>query len=229
MQDPESSNQWLLIANGEFLPHKKLHHFSQNRSVMVLDGAFKRTHQLGIKIDIVLGDFDSIDSQDEEKIAQLNIKKVKAFDQNKNDLEKGILYLRQHFNPKQIVIACALGKRFQHSFYSLLLLKKFYHREQSIIIMSNNETIYYLENTCLKLEGTIKDAVSIFGFPYAKIWTQGLKYEVQEFELHFESSVSSSNELCKKQASIQVEGGALIIYENSNQLLEKSQKKCHQK
>ena len=55
---------WLLIADGEPLPKERLVALAANRQVIVLDGAYEYIKQIGLHVDILLGDFDSINVLD---------------------------------------------------------------------------------------------------------------------------------------------------------------------
>lgn len=57
--------------------------------VIVLDGAINRVIDLGIKIDVLFGDFDRVDlSQEEILKSQFPIEIIHAPNQDKTDLEK---------------------------------------------------------------------------------------------------------------------------------------------
>lgn len=208
----KNSNPWLLIANGTAFPSQQLQKLAHNKMVMALDGAYQKIKKLGIKIDIVLGDFDSITPAGIREVNQDNsIKKILRFDQNKTDLEKGILYLDQNVHPQSIDIVAATGKKLHHTFYNLLLLKKLNQASRPLTIISSTEKIFYVENSVYQISGAIGDSISIFGFPEAIITTSGLKYDVQNFKLNFEQSASASNQLSQTEAMIKVTGPALII------------------
>ena len=84
----------LIIANGEACSYELLSQLLEwSPTVLVLDGAITRVLELGIKVDIVLGDFDSAKNIEELLIDQQPIKIIHTPDQNKTDLEKGIEYL----------------------------------------------------------------------------------------------------------------------------------------
>lgn len=202
---------WLLIANGTPLSSTKLNELAIDKQVLVLDGAYREVKQSGLAIDVLLGDFDSIHSADLQ-VARHSIQTIDAPDQNKTDLEKGLEFIDQ-FQPKQIYICAATGRRIQHSLYNLRILKKYHHPDRPLILLTESEVIQYYQNTNLYLNGQINDCVALLGFPHAIISTSGLKYDVKDFPLSFEKSNSVCNALSAKKAKIEVKGEALIIHE----------------
>ena len=205
---------WLLIANGEPLSYQKLQDLSANKKIMVLDGAYEHAKQAGLKIDVLLGDFDSINPEHLIQAREnLNHLVIDAPDQNKTDLEKGLEYINTQ-KPKSIVIAAGAGRRLQHTIYNLRVLKKYHDKNRPMSLLTESELINFYENINIKISGKIGQSIGILGFPYAWISTSGLKYEVKNYALDFDQSSSVLNELAQEEAEILIKGEALIILEN---------------
>ncbi len=212
--DSNFSRDWLLIANGAPVSRAKLRTLANNKSIMVLDGAYEYVKHCDLQIDILLGDFDSINPAVLAQVKTTSVQVVHAPDQNKTDLEKGILYLDQ-LSARSIVIAAATGQRLQHTLYNLRILKKFHEVTRPLQLVTEDEYINYVENDELPISGKINDSIGILGFPEARITSMGLKYEVEDYPLQFELAASVANALMQEQASVKVQGGALIIRETS--------------
>lgn len=206
------SQHWLLITNSTPLSKSKLLPLAKHKKIMALDGAYEHMARLNLHIDILLGDFDSIHPETLALAHKKNTQIVHTPNQNRTDLEKGIAYLDQ-LEAKTITLCAATGKRLQHTLYNLRLLKKFYRTNRLMTLLTHNETIHYIENNSIDIYGSLGDSVGILGFPEAAITTNGLKYEVENYSLQFELTASISNELTQPQATIHVEGAALVIHE----------------
>lgn len=192
---------------------------------MVLDGAYEFINRCGLKIDIVLGDFDSIDplllpksfgasGKTIEAVAGVNgASFVHTPDQDQTDLQKGLHYLNA-LSADYIVICNALGQRLDHTLFNLKMLKQFYQPDRPIRLMTETETIYYLENTQATIDGRKRDGFAILGFPSAVVSTSGLKYELNDLVLEFEKQSSVCNELAAEQVEMIINGHALIIHQN---------------
>lgn len=203
---------WLLIADGEPLSSDKLKQLAHNKKIMVLDGAYEYIRDIGIAIDVLLGDFDSINPEDLAHARKVIKKVIDAPDQNKTDLEKGLEYI-DNLHPNSIVICAAIGLRLQHTIYNLRLLKKYYRPERPLTLISAIEIIHYYQNTEITLSGKINDSIGLLGFPYAIVTTSGLKWDMRDQALAFEKSSSVLNVLMKEEATIKISGDALVIHE----------------
>ncbi len=75
--------------------------------VVVLDGALHRVLELGIKFDVLLGDFDRLGTDINELLRhQQPVEVIHTPDQNKTDLDKGIEFLvKRGFHAIHIVWA----------------------------------------------------------------------------------------------------------------------------
>lgn len=213
-EDMSESDNWLLIANGTSILESKLRQFAADKRIMVLDGAYLFVKNLGLKIDILLGDFDSIPADLLREAYKTDTLVVHTPDQNKTDLEKGLLYLDQ-LGAKNIDICCSTGGRLQHTIYNLRMLKKFYNPTRPIVLQTETESICYYEDREICIEGKINDSVALLGFPETVLTTQGLKYEMRDCSLVFEQYISASNALALEKAIVHIVGGALIIHENN--------------
>lgn len=205
-------HDWLLIANGAPVSDTKLRLLANTKKVLVLDGAYQHAKQADLQIDVLLGDFDSIDQNALNIARTSNINIVDAPDQNKTDFEKGLIYIDQ-FNPKSITIVAAMGLRLQHTLFNLRILKKYHQDNRGLVLISDTEIIRYYQDTQININGAINDGIAIMGFPYAKITTRGLKYDVSDFKLQFENGNSISNALAQATANIIIQGDVLIIHE----------------
>lgn len=210
--DANNFPNWLLIANGAPVADTKLRALAVNKKVLVLDGAYQLATQAKINIDVLLGDFDSIEPVALQQVRDSHIQVIDAPDQNKTDLEKGLLYIDQ-FNPCSIFIVAATGLRLQHTLFNLRILKKYYQLNRELVLISDEEIIRYYQDTQINIDGEINDCVAILGFPYATITTSGLKYDVNSYPLQFENGNSISNALSQSQANIIIQGDVLVIHE----------------
>ena len=83
----------LIIANGEECSMDLLEQLLEwSPTVVVLDGAIQRVIDLGIKVDVWLGDFDHASNHSHE-FDHYPLKKIHTPDQHKTDLEKDFDYL----------------------------------------------------------------------------------------------------------------------------------------
>ena len=113
-------SQALIIANGDLPENEKWAHvIDADTTVIACDGAIHKCYDRGIKVDILIGDLDSIDKNKllEENYFQGST--IQLSEQEDNDLMKAINYaIEQQFD--KIVIIGILGGDQAHQFANLL-------------------------------------------------------------------------------------------------------------
>lgn len=90
----ENQEPALIRANGQSCESDLLNQLLEwSPLVVVLDGAVNRVLDLGIKFDVLLGDFDRMENNEQHFNQQADIEVIHTPDQNKTDLEKAIEFL----------------------------------------------------------------------------------------------------------------------------------------
>lgn len=183
----------LIIANGEACSTELLTQLLEwNPIVMVLDGALTRVLELGIKIDIVSGDFDRQQHPEALLEHQYPVEIIHTPDQNKTDLEKGIEILLSR-NHKAINIVWATGRRSDHTITNITNLTRFAN-EATLVMYDDYSKIYCLPKVFEKWypAGTPLSLIPVG--TVLGITTEGLKYNMQNGRLEIGIRTGSSNE-----------------------------------
>lgn len=203
----------LIIANGEACSFSLLSQLLEwSPTVLVLDGAISRVLQLGIKVDIVLGDFDGHIDYNSMLSDQHPIKIVHTPDQNKTDLEKGIEYLISEGH-KAINIVWATGRRADHNITNITNLAR-YKSEVNIVLYDDYSKIFCLPKTFEKwyVKGSVISLIPIG--EVSGIYSQGLKYKLENDTLTIGYRTGSSNEAQDDGiVTISYETGCLLLME----------------
>ena len=118
----ENQEPALVIANGEACSRALLDELLEwSPLVVVLDRAMPRVVALGIKVDVLLGDFDGDFNAELYQQAQYPLEIVLAADQDKTDLEKAFDYLvKRGFSAANVV--WATGRRADHALNNITCL-----------------------------------------------------------------------------------------------------------
>ncbi len=188
----EGQEPALIIANGESCSNELLGQLLEwSPFVVVLDGAINRVLELGIKIDVLLGDFDSKNHSVEQIQAQQKIEIVHTPDQNKTDLQKGIEFLiARNFDAVNII--WATGRRADHNLSNITDMVR-YKQQINIVLHDDYSKIFQLPKRYQKWY--VKDTVlSIIPVGVVSgVNTQGLNYNLQNDVLTLGYRTSSSN------------------------------------
>lgn len=133
----------LIIANGAACSAELLGQLLEwSPIVIVLDSAIERVLELGIKVDVLLGDFDRDFDANYYREKQYPIEIVHTPDQNKTDLEKAFDYLIERNFPA-VNVVWATGKRADHTLTNITSISKF-RNELKIVLFDDHSKVFLL-------------------------------------------------------------------------------------
>lgn len=133
----------LIIANGAECSQELLGQLLEwSPYVIVLDSAIERVINLGIKVDVLLGDFDRGFSPEYYKEKQYPLEIVYAPNQDKTDLEKAFEYLIEKGH-KAVNVVWATGKRADHTITNITNIIS-YREQLKIVILDDHSKIFLL-------------------------------------------------------------------------------------
>ncbi|QJW89384.1 thiamine diphosphokinase [Spirosoma taeanense] len=186
----------LLIANGEACQPELMGQLLEwSPVVVVLDSAIWRVLDLGIKVDVLLGDFDRALDLDTIRAQQYPLEVVHAPDQNKTDLEKGIEYLIEHGFPA-VNIIWATGRRADHSLTNMTSIVR-YKDQIRIVLLDDYSKIFPLVG---RFEKWYEAGTTISLIPVGTVTgiaTEGLLYNLHDESLRLGYRTGSSNEAAR--------------------------------
>jgi len=184
----------LIIANGEACSKELMGQLLEwSPTVIVLDSAIDRVLELGIKVDVLLGDFDRGLDAEKYREMQYPIEIVYTPDQEKTDLEKAFDFLIDRNIPAVNVI-WATGRRADHTITNVTNIVRF-RDKLKIVILDDYSKIFLLPQ---KFEKWYPAQTPISLIPIGKvsgIRTTNLKYPLNDEELHIGYRTGSSNEV----------------------------------
>lgn len=133
----------LIIANGAACNAELLGQLLEwSPLVIVLDSAMERVMELGIKVDVLLGDFDRGFDPEIYKTTQYPIEIIHTPNQDKTDLEKAFDYLIDRKIPAANVV-WATGKRADHTITNVTNIVR-YRDLLKIVILDDHSKIFLL-------------------------------------------------------------------------------------
>ena len=131
----------LIIANGESCSSELLGQLLEwSPIVIVLDSAITRVLELGIKVDVLLGDFDRNFNAEKYKDSQYPIEIVYTPNQNKTDLEKAFDYLIERKIPA-VNVVWATGRRADLTITNVTNIVR-YQNDLKIVILDDYSKIF---------------------------------------------------------------------------------------
>jgi thiamine pyrophosphokinase len=201
----------LIIANGQACNRELLGQLLEwSPKVIVLDRAMERVMELGIKADVLLGDFDR--GFDPENFSQHPIEIVFAPDQEKTDLEKAFDYLIERGHRAANVV-WATGKRADHTLHNLSIIAA-YRDKLSIVLLDDHSKVFLLPRKFEKwyTKDTIVSLMPLGAV--TGITTQNLEYPLENGTLTLGYRTGSSNRVLEDGiVKITHEEGDLLLME----------------
>ncbi len=133
----------LIIANGAACNIELLGQLLEwSPLVIVLDSAMERVLDLGIKVDVLLGDFDRGFDPEYYKEKQFPLEIVHTPDQVKTDLEKAFDYLVER-NIPAVNVVWATGRRADHTITNITNIIR-YRDVLKIVILDDHSKVFLL-------------------------------------------------------------------------------------
>lgn len=184
----------LIIANGDACSLDLLHNLLEwNPLVIVLDSAIDRVIKLGIKVDVLIGDFDRDFDYNAYKEKQYPIEIIKVENQNITDLDKAIQYLINRNIPAANIV-WATGRRMDHTLTNITNLIK-YEDLIKLVILDDFSKIFLLNKKYTKWYPA-KTILSLIPISKAEgITTKNLKYPLNNDILTLGFKPGNSNEV----------------------------------
>lgn len=203
----------LIIANGAECSNELMGQLLEwSPLVIVLDSAMPRVMELGIKVDVLLGDFDRGFDPEYYRGKQFPLEIVHTPDQDKTDLEKAFDYLIGRGFPAVNVI-WATGRRADHTISNITNIVRF-RDKLKIVILDDHSKVFLLPP---KFEKWYPAGTPLSIIPVGKVTgvtTNNLKYEMTDYELNIGYRTSSSNEPLKDGiVTIEHKEGDLLMME----------------
>jgi len=203
----------LIIANGEACSEELLGQLLEwSPLVIVLDAAIERVIKLGIKVDVLLGDFDKNLNVNFYKEKQYPLEIVHTPNQEKTDLEKAFDYLivKGH---KSVNVIWATGRRSDHTITNITNIVA-YRDRLKIVILDDHSKVFLLQK---KYEKWYTANTNLSLIPVGKVdgvTTQNLFYSLNNEALTIGYRTGSSNHVTKDGiVSITHKEGDLLLME----------------
>lgn len=215
----EKQEPALLIANGAPCSFDLLQQLLEwSPYVLVLDGAVEKVLSLGIKIDAILGDFDSIQLDlDQLKEDHFPLEVLERLDQNKTDLEKGIEYLIEKEFPA-VNILWATGKRMDHTFANISNLIKYKEAISLVLLDDHSKVIPLSPSKTFRKWYTQSTKISLIPItPCHGIVTRNLLYPLFGESLELGGRMGNSNEVLQNGVvEVFYKTGDLLLIESTD-------------
>ncbi len=170
--------------------------------IIAVDQAVQSLFKQRIKIDLAVGDFDSLTNH--HMLSQLDVIRLNPV-KDVTDTHQALVEAMK-IDPDELYLIGGIGgNRIEH----FMVHTMFFNEFPNLIIKDENSTIYLLEKGLHE----IKDLgyISIFAYPKANLSLMGFKYNLTEYLLTVYDPLCISNELDEKIGFIDIHEGKVIV------------------
>ena len=175
--------------------------------VIAADKGYDIAVGLGIKPDIVVGDFDSRGSAPEnENIVLLNVRK------NDTDVEHAVsVALEKGY--REFFVYGAVGGRLDHTLGNIAVAERVANDGGRAVFFGDESSFTVIRDSSIKSAVRDRGEVSVFSLGEVSrgVTVRGLSYEVKDIDLPRATTLGVSNEFIGKPAEISVGDGTLLI------------------
>ncbi len=203
----------LIACSGEIKDYSFCsRHIKDLDYIIGVDGGAHHLLRLGLKPDVLLGDFDSILESDLEYFKNENIEILKyPSEKDLTDSELAIETVLEKGCDTVIMIGC-IGSRVDHSIANIQLLKKLLDNGvKGIIVNENNEITLIRDHLELKREDNTRVSLLSLTDKVTGITLKGFYYPLNDFTLELGSARGVSNEFAEDTAEITIKEGLLLV------------------
>lgn len=204
----------IILANGalsiEGLPMERIRSADL---LLVADGGFHHSGELGLTPHALIGDLDSLSEEDLSRIEAEGIQ-VHRHPRRKDatDLELALDYALES-GSRDITVLGALGARWDQSLANVLVGSLARFRDVRLTLLDGYQELTLLSGgESLELSGRPGEIVSLVPLSERAegLRSQGLEYPLEGISLTRGSTLGISNALTQERAQIQLDNGLLI-------------------
>ncbi len=186
----------------------------KNKYVIGIDEGAYLALKAGVKLDVAIGDFDSID-QDKLEYLKKNTKVIEL-SARKNDTDTGAALKLCKDASRIVLLGGIQGKRIEHFIANLLLMEK----NPKIEMLDNNSHMYIMDSS-FSLKKTEYKFISFFALEDTILTLEGFAYPLNKYYLKNTDPLTISNEIIAKQGVVSLKGGRVLVIQSKEEANEK--------
>jgi thiamine pyrophosphokinase len=208
----------IIIANGRMEKPPNLASYIQASTLIIaVDGGIHNCISLGIRPNVIIGDFDSIESDDLTvyRDSGMNIIRYPTH-KDETDLDLALRYAMNREVSEMIIIG-GLGARWDMTIANILLIAHPMYTGVNIRLLDGSQELFLLTaGNHSVVKGQPGDTLSLIPLvgDVSGVITNGLEYPLSDETLQFGSSRGVSNVLILDQAHIFFRQGLLLCILN---------------
>ena len=208
--------QKILIVTGGSVDYEWAKEWLKDREydyVIAADSGLLHAYRLGLKVDYILGDYDSLEDGIIEKYENTETVTYPA-EKDYTDTHLAIITAIKQ-GADLIDIIGATGRRYDHAMTNIYNMKAALDVDIPCRIYDRHNCIYLKDcNFTIKKDEQYGDYLSFVPMTEnVVLGLEGVKYPLSEYNLKQGLSICQSNEITETEAKIYIKNGILVVFE----------------
>lgn len=203
-----------IYTGGSIDPSRITEHPRADDLCIAADAGYENAKTLGERVDLLLGDFDSLDHAGLPKeLERLQVPAEKDFTDTQLAVETAL-----EREATEIVIIGGLDGRLDHTLSNLSILQDLFRRKIPAVITNGQNRVRFLESTSTLIAKSSFPYLSLIATdPVVKgVDIEGCKYPLKKATLKRDYNYTVSNEITGNCALISVRKGGVYIIESTD-------------
>lgn len=182
--------------------------------IICADGGADTAKTYGIKPNLLIGDFDSLQGDLPEGVEAIRLKPEKDDTDMMAAVREGLRRGFQDF----VLLGALGGERFDHSIANLCVLQYLAEQGCHAVLADRNISVLLLKSGRMVLRGLVGATFSAFPFGCAvcTVSYEGMKYPLDEYPLRSNFPLGVSNQIMEDPARVVVHSGDALIVIQKN-------------
>ncbi len=198
----------VVFAGGDPPPASVLESMPKGAYVIAADSGFDHAHRLGVPVDLLVGDLDSISADGLGSAVEIERHPT---DKDATDLAIALDAAARR-KPSRVLVVGGAGGRIDHFLANAALLTAPAYSRLDLTWLPGGAVIHVVRHR-IELSGSPGDVVSLlpYGGPARGVRTFGLRWPLTDAELGPGTSLGVSNLMIDTMATIELDDGVLLV------------------
>ncbi|MGZ5385720.1 MAG: thiamine diphosphokinase [Acidimicrobiia bacterium] len=198
----------VVFAGGDSPPGSVLEGIPEGAYVIAADSGFDHAMRLGVKVDLLVGDLDSISAEGLGLAGEIE---QHPTDKNATDLAIALAAAARR-KPSQVIVVGGAGGRIDHFLANAALLTASEYADLELTWLPGDAVIHVVRDR-IELSGSPGDVVTLlpYGGPARGVSTGGLRWPLTDAVLARGTSLGVSNQMIDTRATVELSDGILLV------------------
>ena len=180
--------------------------------VVAADAGADHARRLGIRVDVVVGDLDSIDAATLDGLGPDTVVHQHPVDKDTTDLQLALDLVAEQTGIESVIVVGGIGGRFDHLLGNATVLSSAAYAGLDIVWLAGDARVTVVHDHA-RIHGHPGDVVSIIpmGGSAGGVSTTGLRWVLTDDDLVFGSGRGVSNEMTLAVAEVAIRSGCVMV------------------